>query len=155
MKNTSLISISLCVMYLTLSGCVHTPEQQAVKNAVDPTQIAKKFFQPVFPAMDCELIGQAHKDEIDEHFPALYFFLDTDHDRTIRLQELEQAQLNASSAEQTFLFQQMDTNQDGGVTPKEYTAYAYSAFDLLDLNQDGDLTETEVDMQSFRKAAQP
>ncbi len=148
MNNITFLLIGLSLTSLPLLSCIHTQPQES-----DPVAVARKFFQPVFPAMDCELIGQAHKDEIDEHFPALYFFLDTNHDRTIRLSELEQAQSNASPLEKTFLFQQMDRNKDGGVTPAEYIAYANSAFDLVDQNHDGDLTEAEVDMQSFRKAA--
>jgi len=101
------------------------------------------------------MVGSAHKEEIDDHFPALFNHLDRDHDRVIKRQELMAAQVNADLQQRGFLFQQMDQDRNGEVTTEEYRAYAVTAFDLLDRNGDGDLTEAEVDMQSFRKALQP
>lgn len=136
-----------------LAGCTHTPVVDEAPVPVSPVRAAQKFFQPVYPAMDCEMVGRAHKDEIDEHFPALFFFLDRNHDRTITQRELMDAQANASEEQRLFLFEQMDLDKSGSVTTEEYRDYAYRAFDLLDVDGDGDLTEREVNMISFRKVA--
>ncbi|MBA55096.1 MAG: hypothetical protein CMK89_11630 [Pseudomonadales bacterium] len=126
----------------------------AVPPPPDSFLVAQKFFQPVYPAMDCEMVGRAQKDEIQDHFPAMFFFLDRNHDRVITRGELLDAQANASVDERRFLFAEMDENQDDRVTTEEYSAYASEAFDLLDVDGDGDLTEREVGMHSFRKVVQ-
>lgn len=135
---------------------IHTPEAELTtstetQTSVDAARVAQRFFQPVFPAMDCEMVGRASKDEIDDHFPAMFFYLDRNHDRVITQKELLDSQANATSAERLFLYAEMDADQDGRVTTEEYRAYASRAFDLLDVNGDGDLTEAEVDMPAFRR----
>jgi len=122
---------------------------------VNPHRAMQRFFQPVYSPMDCELVGRAHKDEIDEHFAALYFSLDRSHDRTISRGEFFAQQSNATDGEKAYLYEQMDADGDGSVSPDEYRLFAYRAFDLLDLDQDGDLTESEVDMAAFRKEPHP
>ena len=145
MKHSSLLLLSI-----VLSACASAPVP--TPDTLDPHRAAQHFFQPIFSPMDCELVGRAGKGEIEDHFAALYFFLDRSHDRIINRAEFDNAQFNASPLEKDFIFSHMDANGDGQVTPQEYMQFAYYAFDLLDTNQDGDLTDTEVDMQSFRKA---
>ena len=145
--------LSLLLLACCTAGCVHAPETE-VSPEPDSFVVAQKFFQPVYSAMDCEMVGRAQKDEISDHFPALFFFLDRNHDRVITSGELLEAQVNASEQERHYLFAQMDGNRDNLVTTEEYSAYALWAFDTLDVNGDGDLTETEVGMHSFRKVVQ-
>lgn len=151
-------AFNACLIFLLstggIAGCAQNPAAQDVSD-VDPRRAMQHFYQPIFTPMDCELIGRAQKGEVDEHFPALYFFLDRSHDRVISRDEFFEALVTATDGEKTWLFARMDADGDGGVTPEEYRRFVYAGFDLLDVDQNGDLTEAEVDMASFRRAIKP
>ena len=110
----------------------------------DQRNAAIHFMRPIFHTLDCEGVGIIEQGEVDEHFNQIFFFSDRDFSRSISKNEYINTARRNSVAEDEFIFEVMDSDDDGTVSPREYRTHVLWAIDAADANADGELSEDEI-----------
>jgi EF-hand domain pair len=98
--------------------------------------------------------GTLTRDELIAGLKKEFAALDTNHDGCLtpdQVDAINQARIAADRSTATPL---QDWNQDGCVDYREYSAAAYSLFDELDRNGDGEVTPDEFNPRGARPPAQ-
>lgn len=110
------------------------------------------FLTPIFPVVDCEGAGEIEDSGVDEHFNTLFFYNDRDQSKYIVESEFVMGRNKASTDKSRFVFNMMDSDQNGKVTSLEYRRYISQTIELADLDKNGELQDFELDLN--KKPAQ-
>jgi Ca2+-binding EF-hand superfamily protein len=111
------------------------------------------FLTPVFPVVDCEGAGEIEDSGVDEHFNTLFYYNDRDQSKYIVESEFVMGRNKASADKSRFVFNMMDSDQNGKVTSLEYRRYISQTIELADLDKNGELQDFELDLN--KKTVRP
>ena len=104
----------------------------------------KHFIQPMFSVLDCEHVGKISSGEVDEHFYALFFYIDRDQSRDITLDEFIRSAHGSTPEKEQYLFGLMDVDKNDLVSVNEFRDFTISAIDSSDTDNDGLVSEREI-----------
>lgn len=116
----------------------------AVSDDIGDDDLARFLLVPVFDILDCTSQGFIEAGEVDEHFPVLFNHFDKDLDRTIARSEYVGSRDSRRTRLQARMFDEMDSNSDGVISPREYRAQVIRLIDAVDYDGDGEVTPAEL-----------
>ena len=126
--------ILLLVVLAASSVCISNEKTTVLSPFISEVDAAIYFLRPMFHALG----------EVDVHFSQLFFYEDTDSSRTISKQEYTKARTNRMPAKDRYLFEWMDTNNDGVVSALEFREHIFWAIRTADVNNDGEVSSDEL-----------
>jgi hypothetical protein len=136
---------TLHVLLVSYSLSFLTPAMANDTGVTKPQRDAAVYFlTPIFDIIDCESVGVIEDGDVDEHFTSLFFFNDRDQSRYIVESEFVRARSGKTKKQSVEVFQMMDTNSNGQVTPQEYRQFVSYAIKATDTDNNGELVEFEV-----------
>ncbi len=99
--------------------------------------------------------GTLTRDELIAGLKAEFAVLDTHHTGCLTPDQVTEINQERIAADQSTATPLQDWNQDGCVDYREFSAAAYSLFDQLDRNGDGKVTPQEFNPRASRPGTQP
>lgn len=144
MKKHSSALIAAPLLAAMLTATDEGRAGEAESSADETRKLAETLIVPVFDMLDCTDQGFIESGEVDEHFPLLFNHYDRNLDSSLTAEEFA-GRGDADEAElRRRMFADMDRNDNGRVSPREYRDGIIALIRASDSNSDGEVTMAEL-----------
>jgi Ca2+-binding EF-hand superfamily protein len=141
----SLRFVAVVLLVAMLSATDEARAGDAGSNVDETRKLAEMLIVPVFDMLDCTDQGFIESGEVDEHFPLLFNHYDRNLDSSLSAEEFAGRADDADTAElKRRMFADMDRNDNGRVSPREYRDGIIALIRAFDSNSDGEVTMAEL-----------
>lgn len=131
-------------LLVAASSALISATGQAEDRETTSGELARHLLLPIFDILDCTDQGFLEAGEVDEHFPNLFGYHDRNRDFSLSLREYAvSGDVNKRRMDQ-LLFERMDNNSDGKVSPLEYRSEVMSIIESMDADGDGETSLEEL-----------